>query len=324
LSVVVNGRFLEGTPTGLHRTARSLLDAAVALGLDAEVLRPPAGAGFARSHLWEQVELPARAGRRLVLSLANTAPVLARRGAVMVHDLGPLVGPEWFHPRMRAYAWLSVLAARRAEVVLTVSDQVKGELAERGVAESKITVVRPAVDESFGPATPAEVAALGYDRPFLLFVGWADPRKDAVTACRAHLRAVEQVDHDLVLVGHPHRNFAPVVLPEAPTIRHAGYVDEARLRALLTGARALVYPSRYEGFGLPPLEAWTCGTPAIVGDTPAQREATQDQARYVPPGNVEALAEAIAQAVESDLPVPRPPTWTWPTAATTLTTALPT
>lgn len=312
--IVVNGRFLAGTPTGLHRTARSLLDAAVALGLEAEVLRPPEGAGFARAHLWEQVELPARAGNRLVLSLANTAPILARRGAVMVHDLAPFIGPQWFHPRMRLYARMSLLAARRAELVFTVSEQVKGELAERGVDKSTITVIRPAVDESFEPSSPEEVAALGYDRPYLLLVGWADPRKDAVTACLAHLIAQQEVDHDLVLVGHPHRNFAKVVLPEAPTIKHAGYVDDARLRALLTGARALVYPSRYEGFGLPPLEAWACGTPAIVGDTPALRESTCGRAIYVTPGDVSGLASAAVAACMTSM-APEPTRWTWEAAA---------
>lgn len=316
MTVVVNGRFLDGTTTGLHRVARSLLDAAVEQGLEVEVLRPPEGAGFLRGHLWEQVELPARAGNRLVLSLANTAPVAARRSAVMVHDLAPLVGPRWFHPRMRLYARLSLLAARRAEVVFTVSDQVKGELAERGVDERRITVIRPAVDASFGPA-PGDDSAIG-DRPYVLVVGWADPRKDAVTACLAHVIAVKDVDHDLVLVGHPHRNFAPVTLPEAPTIKHAGYVDDARLRALLTGARALVYPSRYEGFGLPPLEAWACGTPAIVGDTPSLRESTEGRATYAAPGDTTAVAAAIVQAVRGELPTPFPPSWSWRDAAAVL------
>ncbi|MCU1485212.1 MAG: mtfA [Actinomycetia bacterium] len=320
--IVVNGRFLTGTSTGLHRVARSLLDAAVEQGLEVEILKPPEGAGFARSHLWEQVELPARAGRRMVLSLANTAPIAARRGAVMIHDLAPLIGPEWFHPRMRVYARMSLLAARRAEVVFTVSNQVKGELAERGVDESKITVIRPAVDPSFKPASPEEVAALGYDRPYLLFVGWADPRKDAATACLAHLEAVKEFDHDLVLVGHPHRNFAPVVLPEAPTIKHAGYVDDAKLRALLTGARALVYPSLYEGFGLPPLEAWACGTPAIVGDTPALRESTEGRAVYVRPADLDELADAIRTALDCAPTAPAEHPWSVPEAAARLGTRL--
>jgi glycosyltransferase involved in cell wall biosynthesis len=320
--IVVNGRFLTGTTTGLHRVARSLLDAAVEQGLEVEVLKPPENAGFARSHLWEQVELPARAGKRMVLSLANTAPILARRGAVMVHDLAPLIGPEWFHPRMRVYARMSLLAARRAEVVFTVSNQVKGELAERGVDESKITVIRPAVDPSFKPASPEEVAALGYDRPYLLFVGWADPRKDAVTACLAHLEAVKEFDHDLVLVGHPHRNFAPVVLPEAPTIKHAGYVDDARLRALLTGARALVYPSLYEGFGLPPLEAWACGTPAIVGDTPSQRESTEGKAIYVPTADRLQLATRLKGVLSKANVVPSPSPSAWADAARTMSMPL--
>jgi glycosyltransferase involved in cell wall biosynthesis len=113
-----------------------------------------------------------------------------------------------------------------------------------------------------------------------------------------------------------------VQLPSAPSIKHAGYVDDARLRTLLTGAAALVYPSRYEGFGLPPLEAWACGTPAIVGDTPALRESTQGRGTYVPPGDVSSLVEAMTVAVEGGLQVPEPPRWTWCQAAETLSAHL--
>lgn len=322
MSVVVNGRFLGATPTGLHRTARALLDAAVGLGLDADVRRPPAG-GRAAGHAWEQLALPALAGRRTVLSLANTAPVAARHGVVLVHDLGPLVGPHWFRRQMQLYARISVAAARRADAALTVSTQVAGELADRGVPSDRITVVRPALDPSFGPEDPAPVRRrLGLDRPYVLVVGWADPRKDAPSAVRAHLLARERVDHDLVLAGHPHPNFTPVDLPAAPSIRHAGYVSDAELRGLLTGAAALVYPSRYEGFGLPPLEAWACGTPAIVGDTPAQREATEGRARYVAPGDVSDIADAVVEALTGSLAVPPLPAWTWDDAARALLAAL--
>lgn len=321
--MIVNGRFLAGTPTGLHRAARSLLDAVVARGLDAEVRRPPAGAGFARGHLWEQVELPLAAGGQPVLSLANTAPVAARHGAVMVYDLAPLVGPHWFRPSLRLYTRASLAAARRAEFVGTDSSQVATELADRGVRPERITVIRPALDDGFGPAPPAAVAALGRHRPYLLMVGWADPRKDARTAALAHLAATRHRDHDLVLVGLAHRNFAPVSLPGAATIERAGYVDDDRLRALLTGAAALVYPSRYEGFGLPPLEAWACGTPAIVGDTPALRESTEGRATYVRPGDVTALADAMVAALDGALPVPSLPSWTWDDAAARLLAALP-
>jgi glycosyltransferase involved in cell wall biosynthesis len=332
--VVVNGRFLRATPTGLHRAARSLLTAALDLGLEAEVIvpegvddplattsvpSPGGGGGKAGDHLWEQVALPRYAADRIVLSLANTAPVVARRSAVFVYDLGPLVGPHWFRPSMQLYGRLVVAAARRADLVLTGARQIQEELIAVGVASDRTGLVRPALDASFAPASPDDVAAvreaLGLTQPFVLAVGWADPRKDTRTAALAHLLAVEAVPHDLVLVGLAHPNFPAGDVPQAPTIRRAGYVDERRLRALLTGAVALVYPSRYEGFGLPPLEAWACRTPAIVADTPAVRESVEGRATFVAPGDVTALAAEILRALAGQLPVPSLPSWSWSDAA---------
>ena len=335
--IVVNGRFLRGTPTGLHRVGRSLLDAARAAGLDAEVLAPPgvddprvdrhvgAPRGELGDHLWEQVVLPAVAGDRRVLSLANTAPVAARHGVVLVHDLAPLVGPQWFAPRMRAYGRLVLAAARRAEAVLTVSTVVAGELRGRGVS-APITVVHNAVDDTVQPASPADVAAtlarLHVRPPYVLVVGWADPRKDVATALAAHRLAHREAPHRLVLTGLAHRNFAPVVVPDLDTVVRPGYVSDDDLRALLTGAAALVYPSRYEGFGTPPLEAWACGTPALVSDIPVLRESTEGRAVYLPPGDVTAWAKGIAAAVRGETAAPPPSQRTWADAGEEVVAAL--
>jgi glycosyltransferase involved in cell wall biosynthesis len=254
--VVVNGRFLRGTPTGLHRVGRSLLDAARVAGLQAEVLAPAgvddprvdrhvglAGGGTVGDHVWEQVVLPSAARDRPVLSLANTAPVAARHGIVMVHDLAPLAGPQWFAPRMQAYVRLCLAAARRADAVVTVSSVIADELRDRGVT-APITVVHNAVDDTVRPSSADEVGAV-LDRlrvrpPYVLVVGWADPRKDVATALAAHRLAAQTVPHRLVLTGLAHRNFAPVVVPDLDTVVRPGYVDDADLRALLTGAAALV------------------------------------------------------------------------------------
>ena len=333
--LVINGRFLAARPTGLHRTARALLDAAA---LHADVYAPPgttdprvtatlpAPPGRAGGHVFEQVALPLAARGRPILSLTNTAPLTGRRGYVMVHDLAPLVGPEWFARSMTLYLRLVLTAARRAEHVLTVSASVAEELAAAAV-RAPISVIRPAVDPAFAPAPSADVTAararLGLTTPYVLFVGWADPRKDLATAVAAHRRARTVTDHRLVLVGTPHPVFAPVALPDDPSVVHAGYVDDTALRALLTGAAALVYPSRYEGFGLPPLEAWACGTPALVSDVPALRESTGGRAdAYLPVGDVDAWADAMLAALDGAVEVPAPPAWTWADAAVRLRTAL--
>jgi len=334
---VVNGRFLRAAPTGLHRTARSLLDAARKTGANLEVFAPPgvndprvdrtlpAPAGRFGDHVWEQVVLPAAARGRPVLSLANTGPLATRRAAVMVHDLAPLVGPGWFAPAMRAYGALVAAAARRARLVITPSHAVRDEIVAHG-ATGRVVTVRPAVDAYLRAASAPEVEAVrtrwGLAGPFALFVGWADPRKDLATALSAHLRAVRRVPHQLVLVGLPHPTFAPVHVPPVPSVVNAGYVSDDDLRALLTAAAVLMYPSRYEGFGLPPLEAWACGTPALVSDIPVLRESTCGRACYLPVGRADAWAAALQQALVDGLAVPSLPAWSWDDAAGVLVGAL--
>jgi glycosyltransferase involved in cell wall biosynthesis len=327
MTVVVNGRFLRAQPVGLHRVARKMLDAAIDAGLALRVFAPPgvddarvdrrpwAPPGRYGDHVWEQVSLPIAARGRLVLSLANTAPLSTWRSAVLVHDLAPLVGPQWFTRSTVAYARLVVAAARRARVVLTVSHCVRDELVAAGIDAAKLAVIRPAVDPGFRPSTPADIESVrhryGLRRPFALVVGWCDPRKDALTAVHAHLAALRVIPHDLVLVGRPHPTFAPVALPQAPSVRRLGYVPDDDLRSLLTAAVALVYPSRYEGFGLPPLEAWACGTPALVSDIPVLRETTEGRGDFVPSGDPAAWADALLAALRGELNVHLVPSRTW-------------
>ncbi len=336
--LVVNGRFLRATPTGLHRVARHLVAELRRMGVDVEVLAPAgvtdpladrvtwAPPGRLGDHLWEQAVLPALAGRRPVVSLANTAPIGAPTGIVMVHDLATVVGPAWFRRPMRLYGALSLRAARRAEAVVTPSHQVAGELAAHGVAPARVHVVPNGIDPSLRPAPPDAVAAarrrLGLHRPYVLHVGWADPRKNVALAVAAHRAVVAELPHDLVLVGLPHRNFVPVSVPTDPTVRLVGFVDDAELVALLTGAHALLYPSRYEGFGLPPLEAMACGTPALVSDLPAIREATGAAATLLPVDDVAAWADALRTALAGTATVAPPPTRTWADMASDLLAVL--
>lgn len=338
MTLAVNGRFLRAQPSGMHRAARALVDAARDAGLPLEVLAPPGvddprvdrivpgPRGRSADHLWEQVALPLATGSRPLLSLTNTAPLAGRHNVVWVHDLAPLVGPHWFRRSMRAYARLVVTVARRAELVFAPSTPVAGELAGVGVAADRIRVLRTAVDGSFRPASDAAVAAIrarhGLDRPYVMHVGADDPRKDVVTAIAAHCAVVGGVPHDLVLVGRAHPTFSPVTVPDVATVRRLGYVGDDDLPALLTGASALLFPSHYEGFGLPPLEAMACGTPAVVSDLPVLRESTWDLARYVPAGDVSAWAGALREVLDEQPRAPELPAWSGRDVAAQLVSAL--
>ena len=328
---VVDGRVLRGPATGIQRVARGLLDAP---GGPALRVLAPAGTDDPRvdrclpvrsSRLWEQVVLPAAAGRRTVLSLANTAPVAAWRSVVFVHDLAPQLHPEWFAPRMAWYARAVAASVRRAHRVLVPSEAVRQQVtAVLDKDPARVRVVRPAVEVTRPSAAEVSDARrrYGLDGDYAVLVGWADPRKDLGTALAAHRQVQPDVPHELVLVGRPHPNLAPVPEPQDPSVRLLGGLPDEDLTSVLAGATVLLHPSRFEGFGLPPLEAWACGTPALVADVPAVREATLDRAPVLPVGDVAAWSAALAQALVDPLPVPDLPTWSWSDAAAELARAL--
>jgi glycosyltransferase involved in cell wall biosynthesis len=284
---------------------------------------PPGVSGL---QVWEQFVLPAAAGRRTILSLANTGPLFAFSHAMFVFDTSPILRPDWFTPFFRTYMRVMLTVARRADLVLTASAQVRLELIACGVDGDRIEVVPLAVDQIFHTASSDEIARVrrryNLARPYLVHVGWGDPRKDAATAVRAHAALVGQVEHDLVLLGGPNPYFAPVLLPELPSIKRLGRVSDADLVPLITGASALLYPSLYEGFGLPPLEAVACGTPAVVSDIPVLRETVGDHATYVRAADVAAWTQAAGQALTGQLEPGVPSSWRWEDAAKLVERAL--
>ena len=336
--LVVNGRYLHGAAAGIHRVGRSLVDAAIASGLPLEVVAPSgtgdprahrevwAPPGRAGQHIWEQMLLPVAARGRPIISLANTGPLGPRRTVLMVHDLGWRVDPSWFSRSGRLYGRLAWAAARRAAGLLAPTEQIRSELIDAGFDAARVFVVRNAVGDDFTPAAAEAIEAvrerLSMHGPYVVTVGWADPRKDAALAVRAHIRATRDQPHTLVLLGRRHPNFGPVEVPDAPTVRRPGYVSEPDLRALLSGASALVFPSRYEGFGLPPLEALTLGVPALVTDLPVLRESTAGAAHYLPVGDEDAWAEAIVAAIAGRIRPGAAPAWRWSDAAGQLAAAL--
>jgi glycosyltransferase involved in cell wall biosynthesis len=321
-SYVVDGRFLASRPTGLHRVARSFVAAARESGVDLEVWAPSGTTdplvdrlircpgGRVGGRIFEQLVLPVAARRRGLWSLTNTAPLLAP-DVVVVHDLAAHVGPQWFARSMRAYAAAVLRGARRARQVITVSDAVRRELVDCGVDADRVVVVAPSVDARFRPATAERIAAMrerfGLSHQYTLVPGWADPRKDVATAVEAHRQVAADLPHDLVLVGEPHPTFAPVRIPDAETIRRLGHVGDDDLVALLSGADVLLYPSRYEGFGLPPLEALACGTPAVASDIPALRESTAGTVRLVAPGDIDGWSAALRDGLTGGLSCLSPP-----------------
>jgi len=262
---------------------------------------------------WEQLILPGeltrlRAG--LVHGLVNVLPLATTTaGVVTVHDLSFVRTPERLPPLKRAYLRrLSRASVSRAAQVIAVSRQTADDLAACfGVAPGKITVVHNGVAAAFRPDSAAAVAQFrnrqGLPPRYLLYLGTLEPRKNLELLLHAFARwramtAPGNCEVHLVLAGakgwYYDTIFAQVdALKLADVVHFPGFVPAAELPDWYRAAEAFVYPSRFEGFGLPVLEAMACGTPVLCSNTASLREVAGDAAVTFPPADETALAHAI-------------------------------
>jgi glycosyltransferase involved in cell wall biosynthesis len=233
-----------------------------------------------------------------------------RRSLVTIHDLGYRRFPQAHPWRQRLYLdWSTRWSARVATVILADSQATRADLISAyGVAGSKIVVVYPGRPEDLARVDdPARLAAMraryGLQAPYVLYVGSLQPRKNLARLIQAFARCLsysKEMPEQLMLAiaGSP-AWLADSILREparlgiAERVRFLGYVDPADLAALLSGATAFVFPSLYEGFGFPVLEAQACGVPVLTSNTSSLPEAAGEGAWLVDPADVDAIADGI-------------------------------
>jgi glycosyltransferase involved in cell wall biosynthesis len=226
-------------------------------------------------HFWDWMYPPQREGVR----------------ATMIHDLVPLRHPEWTTPRTRAMHSAKYRnAAASCDVIFANSSYTAHDVAELlRVPEERIELAPPGVSAGFAP--DGERADLG--RPYVLTVATLEPRKNLETLLAAH-RLLE-LDLLLAVSGPP--GWGPEVELERKAVRGLGYVSDEELARLYRGAEAFVFPSRFEGFGIPVVEAMASGTPAVVSSHSSLDDACGDAAVRVDPDSPEAIAAGIVEAI---------------------------
>jgi glycosyltransferase involved in cell wall biosynthesis len=298
----VNGRYTRRRTTGVERYAHAIVSR---LGAGRVIVPDGAARGLA-GHLWEQAVLPGRVGYGALFSPCNTGPLAVRRQVVTIHDLAALERPEGFAPSYaRWYRWLLPRLARRAAAVVTVSEHSRGRLAEVcGLDAATIRVVPNAADARFAPQPPEAVARLrarrGLPADYVLVVGSLEPRKNLGRLLAAWERLAPRYPGlALVVAGAGDGTvFRGVGRRGAPAVRWLGHVGDDELPALYSGARCFVYPSLYEGFGLPVLEAMACGAPVVCADATSLPEVAGDAALLVDAREPEAIDAGLARVLD--------------------------
>jgi len=213
--------------------------------------------------------------------------------ATTIHDLIPLRHPDWVHPQTyRMHSRKYAHAARTCDLIVVNSEFTAGEVVELlGVPRERICVAPPAVGPSFRPEGPSR----DFGQPYVLSVATLDRRKNLETLLDAMT---------LVRRLHPDLRLAVAGAPgwQGPSLDHdgvlaLGYVEDDELAALYRGAEVFVYPSRFEGFGMPVVEAMACGAPVVASSHASLNEASGDAAVRADPDSAESIATAIDQAL---------------------------
>jgi len=268
--------------------------------------------------LWTHVRLSwemARHAPDLLFVPAHVLPpVRPKRALVTIHDLGYRYFPEAHPRRQRLYLdWSTRWNARVASHILADSCATRDALVqEYGIAASKITVAYPGYDSDLAPVRDARALAAvqaryGIPGPYILFIGRLQPRKNLVRLIEAFARlAPDRPNLSLVLAGPSGWLAEPIharvrELGLEARVLFPGYIAAADKAALLSGAQVFAYPSLYEGFGFPALEAQACGVPLLASNTSSLPEVVGDGGLLVDPFDTSAIAEGLARLLDDTM-----------------------
>ena len=236
---------------------------------------------------------------------SSVIPLNASKNLVVtVHDIMPVIYKGvgyWDKETERAFNNSHRFIAEHKNIqIIAVSRQTKHDLIEYyGIDGDRIDVVPEACDISvfYEENNTNVLRNLGINQPYLLYLGALDARKGIIDIWRAYERIARKYPEvKMVMAGRPYMNFQKYIdkyRKEREGVIYTGYVDEVQKRVLLSMAEAFVFPSEYEGFGLPVLEAMACGTPVIASNSSSLPEVGGDAVLYVKPNNNEELEEKM-------------------------------
>jgi glycosyltransferase involved in cell wall biosynthesis len=318
--IFVNGRFLCRKPTGVDRYAIEVLrgidqlldeqDSAVK-GQIWTVLTPSAvelpadikhiksqKIGPLQGSAWEQLTLPTFTRGHLLINLCNAAPIIKKKQVVVIHDATTVQIPQAFSKNfVRWYNFMIPLLLKRSQAIATVSSFSKTEIVKSYGIARKITVVKEGADHFENIDADDKVLEKNglTDNQYILAVGSMAPHKNFKTIVEA-VEKINSPNFECVIVGGTDpRVFSKKNTDLPKWVKHVGYVTDGELKSLYRHAKCFVFPSIYEGYGLPPTEALALGCPVISSNTASMPEVCGSHVTYFSPTDSTELAHLIKQ-----------------------------
>jgi glycosyltransferase involved in cell wall biosynthesis len=309
--IIVNARFLTQKLTGVQRYAYEICKRLPTEINDHELtfVVPKARLinnlgtkhkvttiGFNKGNLWEQLDLPLflrKKGNPLLINFVGIAPVFYKNKIMFLYDLAFKHHPEWFSFKFhKTYNLFIPLSLKNSVLIITDSNYVKSDINKvYGILNEKIEVIYAAASSLFLKKSIQK-------EKIVLTVSSIDPRKnlDKVVQAFSQLNA----DYKLFIVGSKNKTFSNVGLPEADrknNIIFTGYLSDEKLLELYNKAEIFIYASLFEGFGIPPLEAQSCGCPCIVSNVTSLPEVYGDSVEYCDPNSLKSIINAMENLI---------------------------
>lgn len=321
MDVFVNARFLSQPITGTQRFAIELCRALKKIRPDVKLVAPnniihkdiaeeldvQIVGKIKKGIIWEQVELPLilrKYSNPLLVNLCNLAPILYKNNIVSILDLSFHLHPEWFSKQFSTlYNFFIPKAAVRARQIITISESSKNDIVKYyKIDPGKIDIVYPSVSNEF--TTTNEAPYKNSYGKYVLAVSSLDPRKNFIGLIKA-FKSCNLRDTKLLIVGSEHKVFANSDIRSEVTgddnIVFTGYVTDSELVNLYRNALVFAYPSFFEGFGIPPLEAMACGCPTLVSNTTSLPEVCGDASIYVNPHDINSIRGGLTDIIGNNV-----------------------
>ena len=321
-TVYINGRFYSQRVTGIQRYAREtlleldkLIASQTGLGFKIKLLTPKnvvvpsfkaieveQCGNFQGGHLWEQFDLPWRVGSNLLFSFCPTGPLFKKNQIITIHDLAVFRIPEAFSRSFRWwYKLIYSVVARRSALTLTVSQFSADELNQcLGIPEARIRISTEGwqhlqqINEDSAILQKFELEA----KVFALAVSSPTPNKNFSCIVKA-IDLLGASAPLCVAAGKADMAVFKDTGASADAIQALGYVSDAELKCLYKNAACFIFPSFYEGFGIPPLEAMACGCPVLAANIPTVQEICGDSALYFDPHQSEQLSKILQDIINN-------------------------